>query len=895
MADGQAAEASSPPAWSEVVDDQGTPRPSYGPLLDRLDALPRGELRLLDQRMEAAMRELGVTFELNKGRAFGQKPWSCDVLPHVFSGEEWSLVTRGLRQRMKAFELFLRDIYGPQEILRSGNLPIAPIFGGPHFLRAAVGLEPPRGRYLHLGGLCLKRDPHGALQVSSQHFGHATGVAYMVQNRRVLARVAPETFSDLSVASIAETPTAILEALRDTADVSFGEPLIVMLTAGPGNPFYTEHSFLARRMGVPLVQGGDLLVLDDQIYLKTIGGLERVHVIYNRVTDHLLDPLVLERGSALGVPGLVHCLRKGTVSLVNALGSQLADDRALLPYASRIVRFYLGETPLLPTIHTYWLGDPDQCALVLENLSEYRVLPRVGDRFFGNRRGQAPSAHEETALRQEIRKAPAMFVAQPVAQGAKTLCFEEGRKVERRQDQLVYALRKGDGIEVFPGALTRIAPEGSVFTAAGLGGRSKDSWVLSADAEPITLQSRPRRPREVYLPSRRVTSRVAEVFYWMGRYLERANNLAYLVQVVETLELEELNATERKLYRPMWNKLLPHLEGSGRRSIATPCDRYRLVLQPDEPGALINVLRRVLNNADTIQDALSPEAWSALSGMRTAFARQRFQTDPHDTLCARVTRKLAEATTHAIPQFYGLAASSMMADDGWRFCLLGQQLERAIITANAPIACAKAFTGPADRPARLGHHTEIELSAFLRLLGTRDAYRRVYQMRAEPLPVLKLLFQNPEAPRSVLHALSNCAALLRETHSAGENDRTPEAMKRPLDAIETFCERLRRTDWSAYFEHPEPTVEDFAAAPGADDAWTGLPGEPPSAAGDGPLAASATLAGAHAHGQALLALLGDLLSGTMDLHNVIADVFLNHQAHLSTPQQPYLRGIVHGF
>ena len=247
-----------------------------------------------------------------------------------------------------------------------------------------------------------------------------------------------------------------------------------------------------------------------------------------------------------------------------------------------------------------------------------------------------------------------------------------------------------------------------------------------------------------------------------------ANNLAYIVQVVETLELEELNATERKLYRPMWNKLLPHLEGSGRRSIATPCDRYRLVLQPDEPGALINVLRRVLNNADAIQDALSPEAWSALSGLRTAFARQKFLPDPNNEVCARATRRLAEMTTHAIPQFFGLAASSMMADDGWRFCLLGQQLERAIITANAPLACAKAFTGPADRPARLGHHTEIELSAFLRLLGTRDAYRRVYQMRAEPLPVLKLLFQNPESPRSVLHSLSNCCDLLRQTHSAGE-------------------------------------------------------------------------------------------------------------------------------
>ena len=185
----------------------------------------------------------------------------------------------------------------------------------------------------------------------------------------------------------------------------------------------------------------------------------------------------------------------------------------------------------------------------------------------------------------------------------------------------------------------------------------------------------------------------------MGRYLERANNLAYLVQVVETLELEELNATERKLYRPMWNRLLPHLEGSGRRSIATPCDRYRLVLQRDEPGALINVLRRALNNADALQDALSPEAWSSLSRLRNTFAKQKFVADPSETICARVTRKLSELTTLAIPQFFGLAENTMMADDGWRFCRLGQQLERAVITANAPLACAKAFTGPADQPA----------------------------------------------------------------------------------------------------------------------------------------------------------------------------------------------------
>ncbi len=889
-----------PPAWSEVLDDAGQPRPAYAPLLHRINSLPRNELRRVDQRMDAAMRELGVTLDLSKDRALSRKPWTCDVLPHVFSGDEWSHITRGLRQRMRAFESFLRDIYGNQEILRHGVVPIPPIFGSLFFQRPAVRLETPRGRYLHLGAVCLKRDQHGTIQVSSQHFGHASGISYMVQNRRLLARVAPETFSDLSVASIAETPTSVLEALRDTADISFGEPLIVMLSPGPGNAFYTEHSFLARRMGVPLVQGGDLLVLDDNVYLKTIGGLERVHVIYNRVSDQWLDPLVLERGSLLGVPGLVHCIRKKTVSLVNALGSQLADDRALLAFAPRIIRFYLGEAPILPTLPTYWCGDRDQCELVLGNLAEYRILPRVGDRIYGNARGHAPNAAEESVLRAEIRKAPHLFVAQPIAQGARTLCFEEGHPVERRLDHLVFALRKRHDIEVFPGALTRVAPEGSLYTAAGLGGGSKDTWVLSADAEPITLQSRSRRGREMFIPPRRVTSRVAEVFYWMGRYLERANNLAYLVQVIETLELEELNATERKLYRPMWNRLLPHLEGSGRRSIATPCDRYKLVLQKDEPGALINVLRRAMNNASAIQDTLSPEAWSSLSRLRTTFANHRFQEDAPVGVCTRVTRKLGELTTHAIPQFFGLAENSMMDDDGWRFCRLGQQLERAIITANAPLACVKAFTGPADQPARIGHQTEIELSAFLRLLGTRDAYRRVYQMRAEPLPVLKLLFQNPEAPRSVLHGLTNCASLLRATNQGAAS---PAAMQRPLAAVESFCERLRRIDWVTHFGHMQATeVEDFSPA---------MPSVPAGAVEetqnaerfgketglDAGTSSSPTEHDAIPHsgqGKALATLLNELLRGTMDLHNVIADVFLNHQAHLSTPLQPYLRGFTHG-
>lgn len=842
--------------WNETRDEAtGDPRDGYGPLLTRLDGLSPTDRRSLDERLEATMRELGVSFDSAPGRSFSpQGPWLCDALPQLFTGADWDRLALGLRQRLRAFECFLQDIYvGEQEILRAGVVPIPLVLGSASFQRPAVGLTPPLGAFLHAGSMSVRRDARGELLVASHHFAQSNGLACMVQNRRVLARVAPELFEGYAVASLSETPTLLLETARDAAadlagDRAHGhqlpgaEPTVVLLTPGPLNPFYAEHGFLARRMGVPLVQGGDLLVLDDCLYLKTISGLERVHVVLNRVADGLLDPLVLQRGSLLGVPGLVHCLRKKTVAVVNGLGARLADDRSLLPFAHQIIRFYTGEAPILRTVPTFWLGDLDQREMVVADLAAYRVQPLVGERPMSN----------ENALRQEIRRSPHGFVAQRAEPGARAVCYERGRRVERHLDHLLFALRRGPhDYEVSPGALTRLAGEGQVFPAAGLGGGTKDTWVLEDAAPPaghaatVDAHSALRLPPAAFHPlrppPRRVTSRAAESLYWLGRYGERAVHLAYLLQAVETLETEELNAAERRLYRPMWNRLLPHLDASPRRSISTARDRYRLVLEPDEPGALVNVLRRTLNNAEGIQDTVSPEAWGALSGLRATFARQHFFAGASEAVCARVTRKLAELTTRNMAQFYGLAESTMLDDDGWRFCRIGQQLERAIITANAALACAGAF---AEDRGGAAQEREIELSAFLRLLGTRDAYRRVFQMRAEGLPVLQLLFQHPEAPRSVLHCAMRCAHLLRECCPGDPGAFT----LRPLAAVEGVCETLRRVDWPRAFEPGRPEAE----APAA--------------------------------------LIRRVLAATLDLHNAIADSFLNHQAQLSAPPQLFLAG-----
>ena len=356
--------------------------------------------------------------------------------------------------------------------------------------------------------------------------------------------------------------------------------------------------------------------------------------------------------------------------------------------------------------------------------------------------------------------------------------------------------------------------------------------------------------------SRPVTSRVAESFYWMGRYLERAHHQSYLISVVETLETEELNSAERRHYRPIWNRLLPPLEksaGSSRRSISNRLDRYRLVLLP-EPGSVFRTFLRAISNAEAVQDNISPEAWATLNELRTCFQRTRHRAQITEAAAVRVTRRIAGAATQLIPQFFAVAADTMLADDGWRFCEIGKLLERAIITANSVVSMSASLQ--VDGHDAHPHATEIELGAFLRLLGTRDAYRRIYQMRAEPIPLLELLWQHPEVPRSVRYCLEKCRELLAQSIA-------PEApgSADTLAAIDRLIARIRRIDWAAFV--PRTFDEDQMDAAASEPAPQPEPLEP---------------------------LLRQLLLDALAIHTLTADSFLNHQARIAQVSQPMHAG-----
>lgn len=785
--------------WNEVLDPRGEPRESYRAILGKLEALSRNELRRLDDGMEATLREMGVTFSIGANRAWGAKAWECDLLPQIFPADEWAALEAGSIQRMEAFELFLRDIHGERSILREGVLPVQVVLGSPYFQRPACSLPLPSGSFLHLSGLAVVRTGDGVLRVRHHYFANASGVSYMMQNRRALARVMTPFFEGHSIRAIVDAPTDILESLRSQAQRN--EPVVVLLSPGPASAVYSEHLFLARRMGIPLVQGSDLLVHDDRVFLRTISGLEQVDVIYSRLADPWLDPLVFRADSLLGVPGLVQCIRKGSVRVLNAIGSQLADDRALLPFAAKIIRFYLGVNPLLPGLGTFWLGDIDQREMVLSDLEAFEIRPLYGERVLTPPPGVELTPPLRKKLLQEISKRYSAYVAQPRLCEAETIAFPGGRPAARRQDHILFGRRlPGGAWEIIPGALTRVGAERSAHVASELGGGSKDTWVGSPQFQAAVEHEEFRRA-EPRMPAHFVTSRVAEAFYWAGRYLERAYSLANMIATIEALETEELNPTERQLYRPVWNKILPPLENReqiSRRNISSPPGRHSLATDPAESGSIASSVLRACSNAQSVLDVLSVESGEVIARLVRIFQSRRAGRTPSDeSEMARVSRKICGQIRMLVPEFFGVAEATNVGDGGWKFCRIGQLLERAVISANALSILAGGLL-PDRARGEAPHAEEIRLSAFLRMLTSRDAYRRIYQMRIEPRFAAEMLWGHPAVPRSVRYCLEHCRESVAESVTTNHH-----SSRRALHEIDSILAAIAHTPWREMFHGAE--------------------------------------------------------------------------------------------
>jgi uncharacterized circularly permuted ATP-grasp superfamily protein len=473
--------------FDEMFDPGIRPRPGYEILARTLAALPDDDLVRRQRAAERALLHMGITFNVYGHEAGAEKILPFDLVPRIVPGDDWAVIERGLIQRMRALNLFIDDIYHRRRIVADGAIPREVIESATSYLPGCQGLEPPRGVWVHVSGSDLVRDAEGKYYVLEDNLRCPSGVSYVLHNRQVMKRTFPKVFEALRVRPVDHYPSELLRVLQHVRPQGVAAPSVVVLTPGPYNSAYSEHSFLAQQMGVELVEPRDLVVRDGFVWMHTTRGLARVDVIYRRIDDNFIDPKVFRRDSMVGIPGIMEVVRAGRVALANAPGTGVADDKVIYAYVPAIIRYYLGEDAILANVPTFVCFDEKQRDHVCQNLDKLVVKAANESGGYGMLMGPQATVAERDAFRDRIRKNPRDYIAQPLLalSRAPTLvsgpggdCLE-GRHVDLRP----YVLHGGDEIFVLPGGLTRVAlRKGSYVVNSSQGGGTKDTWVLAGGA-----------------------------------------------------------------------------------------------------------------------------------------------------------------------------------------------------------------------------------------------------------------------------------------------------------------------------------------------------------------------------------------------------------------------------
>ncbi|MEZ5417210.1 MAG: circularly permuted type 2 ATP-grasp protein [Vicinamibacterales bacterium] len=469
-------------AYDEMFDGGGATRAHYAALYDRLATVDPQELRQRQSAADKAFLNQGITFTVYGQDDGTERIFPYDLIPRIITAREWDTIERGLTQRITALNLFLKDLYGEARVLADGVVPRDLIYSCRHFRREMQGVSVPHDIYVSVAGTDLVRVPDGSFAVLEDNLRVPSGVSYMLTNRQVIKRIFPLIFNSYDVRPVDHYGQALLATLRALAPAHRPDPTIVLLTPGVFNSAYFEHTFLARQMGIALVEGRDLFVHDNVVYMRTTAGPQRVDVIYRRVDDDFIDPLAFRADSTLGVPGLFNAYRAGNVALTNAVGTGVADDKALYAYVPALIKYYLDQDPILQNIPTWQMSKDDERRHVLDRLDQL-VVKAVGESGgYGMLIGPHSTKQEREAFRERILAEPRNYIAQPTLALSAAPCFVDGRIAPRHVDLRPYIL-SGEEVVIVPGGLTRVAlREGSLVVNSSQGGGSKDTWVLRGDA-----------------------------------------------------------------------------------------------------------------------------------------------------------------------------------------------------------------------------------------------------------------------------------------------------------------------------------------------------------------------------------------------------------------------------
>ena len=783
--------------FEESSEDGIMPRPHWAHLMESLRSIGPDELGLRWARAERRIRENGITYNIYSDPQGANRPWRTDLVPLVIPAEEWRFLEAGVTQRAHLLSLLLQDLYGPQHLLTEGHFPAPLLYANPAFLRPLVGVPLPPHSYLHMLAIDLARSPDGRWWVLADRTQAPSGSGYALENRLIVADVLPEIFRNSNVLRLAPFFRAQRDALASLAGplpLDRPEPRIVLLTPGPYNETYFEHSYLAKYLGFTLVEGADLTVRDRRVYLKTVGGLEQVDVILRRVDDDFCDPLELRGDSLLGVSGLVDAVVAGNVRVANALGSGLIESAAIMPFLPGLARHLLGESLKLPSVATWWCGQASALEWVLDHLNSVVVKPAFpslgGEPVFGS---ELPVAGRQDLINR-MRARPHEFVAQEQVALSTAPVWENDSLHSRSVVLRTYVLNTGKGWIAIPGGLVRVAEASGSVVSMQRGGHSKDAWVLSdTPVEPSSLLPPPDQPLELRRPSRVVPSRVADNTFWLGRYVERAENLARILRslVPRVLRAEEadlgsllrlhacLGSRNSKLPR----RKLPTFAAFEKELLSLLADTTRWDSLPSTLGQVARV-------GGNVRERLSSDMMLLINQLRTSVPSQRG---------ARLLEASASLTgcLELLSAFSGMERENINRGSGWLFMSIGRRLERAIYITRQ----LREITRP------LAPENWAYLDSLLEVADSSMTYRQRYFTTLQPLAILDVLMADETNPRSLDFQLEHLVELY---------EKLPRQLPTDLAAMQEALTSIRRMDLQAMH---------FPAAgklPGGKDAFTRL-------------------------------------------------------------------------
>ncbi len=698
-----------------------------------------GAIHEMRAAAEQQIRDSGVTYNVYADPKGQDRPWDLDVLPLIIDAQEWAQIEAGIAQRAQVLNALIADLYGPQQLLREGLIPSRLIHGHSGFLRPAHNAKPPGGVHLHMYGADLARSADGRWWVMADRTQAVSGAGYALENRLIVSRTFPQLYKDLRVQHLARFFATMRDSLLHFAPKGDGAPLVVLLTPGPYNETYFEHTLLSRYLGFPLVEGGDLTVREGKVWLKTIGGLRRVHALLRRQDGSFCDPLELRADSALGVAGLTECARRGSVLIANALGSGVIESGALLGFLPLIAERLLGQDLLMPSIGTWWCGEPAALRDALARIERLVFKPadpgKPFDVIFGQDLDEQGLAH----FRARLEATPELFVAQELVQmsQAPVLARDEGQRVEPRCVGLrVFAVATPAGYTVMPGGLTRVAGSASArVVTMQRGGGSKDTWVMSPGQvdSSFSLLRTTVTPADLVRAPAGLPSRLAENLFWLGRYAERCDDMARLLRLALSMRLQE-SEDEENAQLPLTELafetgLIRHSEDEDEE---LDIDEALLdaALSPAHAGGLPSNLKYMQQVAFHLRERMSTDNWRILNNILHDLPNRDEQdiTAALEWLDNLITRLMTLS---------GFALDGMTRDIAWRFMSIGRRMERLVFQC-AAVQCAFLHDGSAG------------LSWLLRLADSIVTYRARYMTSPEWLPVLDLVVLDASNPRSVM-------------------------------------------------------------------------------------------------------------------------------------------------